>query len=161
MDYFKFWTLKKALSDAEGQLTQGSLASVTSAVRGILSSSNVGQVLDQFLATSSELDGSGDAELHSPTEPVAEENEPSLKDAYSCDEGIPDLLNDLHQKLHLLWPAKCKVAHKLMLRLEARREYKDGRHGHPEAKVVELDTLSSWHDELHDLCWARVVYAVE
>ena len=170
MDYFKFLRLKKALSDAEGGLTPrsdsqlplGSLAiSVTSAVLGILSSSSVGQVLDQFLATSSELDGSGGAELSSSTRaPVAEEDEPNLGDGYSCDDGIPDLLNDLHQKLHPLWPVECKVPHKLMLRLEARREYKDDRRGHLKTKVVELDTLSSWHDESHDHRWERVVYAM-
>lgn len=130
----------------------GNLKSVASKRRNIISPDYIWQILDKF---ETEMDGLDDVEAPSATSPAVgeEEDEQEPGGPYECDDDIQDLLIELYQSLHKLWPVDCEVAHKLMLRLVPRRQYVGGNH---KARVLELDTLSSWHDQR----WGRIVYHV-
>lgn len=165
MDYY-LSTLRSALAYVEpllpptlrphaepGQKQIGDLKNVTAKRRNFISPSYFGPMLDKFEA---EMDGSDDVEPPSPTSSPAvyeEDDEPEPGGPYGCDNDIQDLLIEFYQSLQELWPVKCGVDHKLMLRLVPRRQYVGGDN---KAKVLELDTLSSWHDQR----WGRIVYHV-
>jgi len=126
------------------------LESVTTTRRDLISPHYAVQAVNQFLASSPDLDTSDHVEAHPlPTAPVVEDDEPDSGESYDCDGDIQEALREFHQKIHKLWPVDCQVPHKLMLKLVPRRQYR-------ETKELELDTLSSWHDQR----WGRIVYVM-
>jgi len=164
MDYY-LSTLRSALAYVEpllppifgpqaqpGEKQIGNLKIVTAKRRNVISPSYFGPMLDKF---ETEMDGSDDVEPPSATSPAVDEedDEPEPGGPYGCDDDIRDLLIEFYQSLHNLWPVECEATHKLMLRLVPRRQYVGGDH---KAEVLELDTLSSWHDQR----WGRIVYHV-
>ncbi|KAK4161716.1 hypothetical protein QBC43DRAFT_242957 [Cladorrhinum sp. PSN259] len=164
MEYY-LSTLKNALAYVEpmlppifgpqaqpGEKQIGNLKNVTDMRRNFISPSYFEPMLDKF---ETEVDGLDDVEPPSATSPAVDEedDEPEPGEPYGCDDDMQDLLIEFYQSLHKFWPVDCEVPHKLMLRLVPRRQYVGGDH---KAKVLELDTLSSWHDQR----WGRIVYHV-